>query len=125
MKRLNLFTFLLIFLTFACHKKEFNSYVGTYDCIKSIHSWEPGQPNVYENTAGETVNVLRDKKLIKVFDLFVDIREISPDETYRKGTDDSYQSIRFSDNKIYYLEHTSAGGGGYEISYIGPKILQE
>lgn len=113
-------------LLLACNKKEFNSYTGTYNCIKSVHTWEEGEPHEYENTVDHTVNVVKQKKKrIQVFDLLVHIDSIAPNQLYKKGTADKYQSVIFSENEIRYLEHTKVGNGGYEISYIGNKIEEE
>lgn len=117
-------TYLSLFcIVFAsCNRKEFKLYVGTYNCIKSIHTWEEGEPHVYENTADHEIHVEKNKKRIQVLDLVVPIDEIEPGQEYRKGSDTKYQSVRFENDLIYFLEHTSVAGGGYEVSYIGKKV---
>ena len=69
MKVAGVFLF-LISCIFSCDRKEFNEYVGNYECRKLTFNWKSGGPNEYILTENESIQVVKKKKYL-VFDGFL------------------------------------------------------
>ncbi len=120
MKVAGVFLVLIAFI-FSCNRKEFNGYVGTYECKKLIFTWQDGEPNEYVLTENQSIQVVKKKKYL-VFDNFtVHIDSIQPNENYHFTANSFNYALRFNNDSIYFDRDSIGENGGSTISYFGVK----
>lgn len=125
MKRISI-TFLLLLLLISCHKKEFKSYLGTYDCKQFTIVKEPGKPIIYTVDEGQTIEVRKDKKEVVLLNNRVHIDSISPGMQYfnKVGVvgDSLFINIFFENDSMFFQSTRKLGEIETTEGYFGMKI---
>jgi hypothetical protein len=120
MKVAGVFLFLIICI-FSCDRKEFNEYVGNYECRKLTFNWKSGGPNEYILTENESIQVVKKKKYL-VFDGFtVHIDSIKPNENHQFIANSFNYTLRFNADSIFFSRDSLVENGGSTITYFGVK----
>jgi len=116
----------ICFLLLSCHKREFKTYLGTYDCNALVFEQAPGEPNVYTITNDHEVTVIKDGKAVSVLGQKVNIEDIEPDVKYTVSSgiigDSIYFSLLFRNDSIYHETVRKIGVNTTTTTYYGAKI---
>lgn len=113
------------FLLLSCHKREFKTYLGTYNCNELVFEQVPGEPNVYTITNDLEVTVIKDGKAISVLGQKVNIEDIEPDVKYTTSSgiigDSIYFSLLFRNDSIYHETIRKIGANTTTTTFYGAK----
>ncbi len=118
----------ICFFLLSCHKKEFKTYIGTYDCSSYVFEESPGEPNVYTITTDHEVTVIKDGKTISVLGQKVPITSIEPEVNYMLSSgvigDSIYFNLLFRNDSIYHEIVRKIGEKRTTTAYFGAKIYK-
>jgi len=112
-------------LLFSCHKKEFKTYLGDYDCSLFIFNLTPGEPKEYILSTGYEVTVVKDGKFVSVLGQKIHINELEPGLKYQTSTgiigDSIYFNLTFRNDSIYHETIRKIGDFTTTTTYFGVK----
>ncbi len=116
------FIFLSLLVLVGCHRKEFKTYVGNYDCVRSVTNWTAGETTEYIITPEHVIEVVREKKIIEILGQEIHIDSISPDVEYYSGNSENHFTVRFSNDSLFFYNVSSTTNGGTSYEFRGAKI---
>ena len=113
-------------LIISCHRKEYKTYTGRYDCSLFTFYQIPGEPNEYVLSTGYEVTVIKDGKFVSVLGEKIHINDIEPDVPYQSASgiigDSIYFSLTFRNDSLYHETIRKEGENTTTTTYFGKKI---
>ncbi len=111
-----------IVLLAACNRKEFKSYVGTYQGNEGTKIWGPGIPTVIDIQPVKKLEVRKDGKYINVRSEKIHIKDLEPNQAYYIGEADNHFTLKFTNDSVYFYSVSGSSESGSSYDFRGAKI---
>lgn len=125
MKKILLAVLFSPLLFFACQKKEYNTYIGTYEC-EVIYHWDSSGVNIDTSYAEMAEIVEKDDKHMQFRDLPIPYKYISKEGYF---ADDNFipgyiwgRQITLRNDSLIYLHHEAGADHSWSIRYKGKRL---